>query len=130
VRLTHDHKPEHEDEEKRIREAGGHVIDNRLGGVLGVSRGIGDFYLWPFISVKPFTQKYNLPKHPDAFVVVCCDGVWDELSDAEAVALVLQMKSEENLHKVATKLRDTAFLLGSDDNISTLIIKWDKKVGD
>jgi serine/threonine protein phosphatase PrpC len=42
VRMTEDHKPSREDEQKRIRDAGGFVINNRVMGELAVSRAFGD----------------------------------------------------------------------------------------
>ena len=42
VLMSHDHKPTREDEAKRIKEAGGHVINARVMGVLAVSRSFGD----------------------------------------------------------------------------------------
>eukprot|EP00804_Cyclotella_cryptica_P002389 CCRYP_004091-RB/>CCRYP_004091-RB protein AED:0.04 eAED:0.04 QI:951/1/1/1/1/1/2/264/406 len=43
VPLSYDHKPDDEDEERRIREAGGYVSAGRVEGDLAVSRGLGDF---------------------------------------------------------------------------------------
>ena len=40
--LSQDHKPVREDEAKRIRDAGGFVINNRVMGELAVSRAFGD----------------------------------------------------------------------------------------
>jgi len=40
--LSEDHKPTREDEAKRIRDAGGFVINNRVMGELAVSRAFGD----------------------------------------------------------------------------------------
>jgi serine/threonine protein phosphatase PrpC len=40
--MSLDHKPSREDESKRIREAGGFVINNRVMGELAVSRAFGD----------------------------------------------------------------------------------------
>ncbi|KAL3810850.1 hypothetical protein ACHAXA_005850 [Cyclostephanos tholiformis] len=43
VPLSYDHKPNDEDEERRIREAGGYVSGGRVEGDLAVSRGLGDY---------------------------------------------------------------------------------------
>lgn len=40
--LSEDHKPGREDEAKRIRDAGGFVINGRVMGELAVSRAFGD----------------------------------------------------------------------------------------
>ncbi len=40
--MSEDHKPTREDEAKRIRDAGGFVINNRVMGELAVSRAFGD----------------------------------------------------------------------------------------
>jgi serine/threonine protein phosphatase PrpC len=40
--------------------------------------------------------------------------VWDELSDEEAVEIV---KSVDDPFLSSSKLKDSAFILGSDDNI-------------
>lgn len=43
VPLSFDHKPDDEQEERRIRAAGGYVAGGRVEGDLAVSRGLGDF---------------------------------------------------------------------------------------
>ena len=43
IELSHDHKPENDGETKRIKAAGGFVEDNRVNGVIAVSRAIGDW---------------------------------------------------------------------------------------
>ena len=42
--LSDDHKPDNEDEQMRITEAGGFVQDGRVNGELSLSRAIGDIY--------------------------------------------------------------------------------------
>ena len=49
------------------------------------------------------------------FVAVCCDGVWDVLSDQQAVDAVLATAPE--YERGAAALRDLAFLHGSTDNV-------------
>ena len=43
IPLSYDHKPDDEEEERRIRAAGGYVAGGRVEGDLAVSRGLGDF---------------------------------------------------------------------------------------
>jgi len=43
VALSYDHKPDDEEEERRISDAGGYVSAGRVEGDLAVSRGLGDF---------------------------------------------------------------------------------------
>ena len=43
VALSYDHKPDDEEEERRINDAGGYVSAGRVEGDLAVSRGLGDF---------------------------------------------------------------------------------------
>jgi len=112
------------DEEDRINALGGYVIGSssgtrRVNGLVAVSRSIGDFFMEPFIIAEPHVTEVDLIKE-DQFLILACDGVWDEVSDQMAVDICLK---EPDPHKAALKLRDTAYALGSDDNISVMIIK-------
>jgi serine/threonine protein phosphatase PrpC len=52
VPLSSDHRPSREDEAKRIKDAGGHIISNRVMGVLAVSRSFGDANLKKSVRVR------------------------------------------------------------------------------
>jgi len=60
----------------------------------------------------------------DEFLILACDGVWDEVSDELAVEVVA---TESDPTLASCKLRDYAYLLGSDDNISVMVIQLKKK---
>ena len=79
-KLVEEHKPEREDEMKRIQSLGGWIIPvqniMRVQGTLSVSRSIGDFNLKPFISCVPDTRDLDLEKD-NKWVVMATDGFWN-----------------------------------------------------
>ena len=58
VPLSHDHKPDNTDEDRRIRLAGGFVAGGRVEGDLAVSRGLGDFR---FKSMEVVMEAEKIP---------------------------------------------------------------------
>jgi serine/threonine protein phosphatase PrpC len=75
VRISRDHKPNDEDEARRIVASGGFVGNhNRVNGILAVSRALGDHMLKPFVSAEPTISVTNLKKS-DLFMIIACDGV-------------------------------------------------------
>jgi len=122
LRLSYDHKPYEDTEQDRIRGFGGCVMGEtgRVNGLLAVSRSIGDFYMQPYVVDEPFRKEYDL-ESDDEFLILACDGVWDEVKDSIAVDLV---RDEKNPFLASCKLRDYAYLLGSDDNISVIIVRF------
>jgi len=114
------HKPSDIDEQTRIKQLGGFVTPNgRVNGVLGVSRALGDLECQPFISAEPCIEKYEL-QADDKFVVLACDGVWDIFDDQGCIDLLMDIPNPE---KAAAVLRDSSYLKGSKDNISSIVIR-------
>jgi serine/threonine protein phosphatase PrpC len=80
-----------------------------------------------FVTADPFLCTVALSPNADApFLILCCDGVWDVLSDADAVALVQSACSSDG---PSGGERDTAKLLvkealkrGSSDNLSAMVL--------
>ncbi|XP_057776801.1 probable protein phosphatase 2C 14 isoform X2 [Salvia miltiorrhiza] len=91
--ITSDHKPEREDERRRIEDKGGfleiHRGTWRVHGTLAVSRSIGDAHLKDWVTAEPDTKLIHLT--PDMeFLVLASDGLWEQVSNQEAVDIVKQ----------------------------------------
>lgn len=74
VRLTYDHKGSDQQEAKRITDAGGFVMNNRVNGVLAVTRSLGDSSMKEFVVGAPYTTETTLGPEDD-YLIVACDGV-------------------------------------------------------
>jgi serine/threonine protein phosphatase PrpC len=121
-RLSFDHKAADPGEMQRVSEAGGFVMMGRVMGVLAVARSLGDNSLKPFVSAEPHVTSVELGnsnRHP--FLIVACDGVWDVLSDQEAVERVLACRQAQQ-HKAAELIVRAALDKGSRDNITCMVI--------
>lgn len=107
-RLTVDHRMDGCDssnnnipllEVARIERAGGFLFKGRVCGVLAVTRSLGDQILKPYVTAHPAVCEVRLvvPNNHDSnnssnsnryFLIVACDGLWDVMTDDEAVQLV------------------------------------------
>jgi len=129
-RLSKDHKPEDPVEESRIVKAGGSVLKinntklgktiGRVNGMLAVSRALGDIFLQPYVSSEPEVKRVVVNSSKNQLLILACDGLWDVLSDEDAVGIA---SSEIDPEKAAIKLRDTALNKLSTDNISVVVIR-------
>mmetsp|Transcript_28964 Transcript_28964/g.42068 ORF Transcript_28964/g.42068 Transcript_28964/m.42068 type:complete len:448 (-) Transcript_28964:336-1679(-) len=124
IPLSYDHKPDDEEEERRIKEAGGYVAGGRVEGDLAVSRGLGDFrfkngdtvlggaagargnatnnkantnMLYPDdqkVSPVPDIIVQNRSREKDEFIIVACDGIWDVQTNYECTKMVADIFAE------------------------------------
>lgn len=116
IRLSIDDKPETEKE--WILSHGGVVINGRINGSLAVGRAFGDAFLKDAIRASPHIQTVNIGTD-DKVLIIASDGLWDTLSDGEAVKIALNSK---NAQEAANNLVNRALSLGSLDNISVIIV--------
>lgn len=75
LRLSYDHKGSDENEGKRITNAGGLILNNRVNGVLAVTRALGDSYMKELVTGHPYTTETVIQPDMDEFVIIACDGV-------------------------------------------------------
>ncbi|KAK4230859.1 phosphatase 2C-like domain-containing protein [Podospora fimiseda] len=124
LRLSYDHKGNDENEGKRISNAGGLILNNRVNGVLAVTRALGDTYMKDLVTGHPYTTETVIQPDLDEFIIIACDGLWDVCSDQEAVDLV---RNIEDPNAAAKLLVDHALARFSTDNLSCMIIRFDKQ---
>lgn len=75
LRLSYDHKGSDENEGRRIANAGGLILNNRVNGVLAVTRALGDAYLKDLVTGHPYTTETVIQPDQDEFLILACDGV-------------------------------------------------------
>uniref|UniRef100_A0A7R9VJQ1 protein-serine/threonine phosphatase n=1 Tax=Chlamydomonas euryale TaxID=1486919 RepID=A0A7R9VJQ1_9CHLO len=123
IALSMDHKPNHREERERIEAAGGMVVwagTWRVGGVLAVSRAFGDKPLKRYVTSTPHVRIESLQKD-DEFLVLASDGLWDVVSNEDAIQLVRSMIDPE---EAAKHLSQEAMKRGSCDNISCIVLRF------
>jgi len=124
VRLTYDHKGSDEPEQKRIQAAGGLVVMNRVSGILAVTRSLGDHKMKKYVVGTPFTPDPVELNDNDSFLIIACDGLWDIMSDQEAIDFVSKEENKDkSCQKIAIELLSAAIRGGSTDNITVLVIR-------
>ncbi|KAK4722103.1 hypothetical protein R3W88_012336 [Solanum pinnatisectum] len=123
IPLSIDHKPDRSDERERIEQAGGFIIwagTWRVGGVLAVSRAFGDKMLKPYVVADPEIQEEEIDGVE--FLIVASDGLWNVLSNEEAVTLVQDIKDAE---AASRRLIEEAYSRGSSDNITCVVVRFE-----
>ncbi|XP_015279661.1 PREDICTED: protein phosphatase 1E [Gekko japonicus] len=126
VELMKPHKPDREDEKKRIEALGGCVVwfgAWRVNGSLSVSRAIGDAEHKPYICGDADSASMVLDGSED-YLILACDGFYDTMNPDEAVKVVADHLKENNgdssmvAHKLVASARDA----GSSDNITVIVV--------
>ena len=118
LEMSIDHKPNRDDEMKRIFERGGEVTDkqngvsrifkkNEDGPGLAVSRSLGDIVAHDCgVSSDPEVIDKEI-EPDDVFVIIGSDGIWDLMSSPEVVGFIFD-KSEGRKEVCAKMLAEEA----------------------
>lgn len=130
IPLSFDHKPNQLKERRRIKEAGGFITFTgvwRVAGILATSRALGDFPLKEprkLVTAEPDVLTFSLRDHKAHFVILATDGLWDVVSNEEAVAFIGNHINEPDYGAKALSLM--AYHRGSQDNITTIVLNITK----
>eukprot|EP01117_Protostelium_nocturnum_P013846 TRINITY_DN520_c0_g1_i1.p2 TRINITY_DN520_c0_g1~~TRINITY_DN520_c0_g1_i1.p2 ORF type:complete len:295 (-),score=85.33 TRINITY_DN520_c0_g1_i1:2279-3163(-) len=123
VEITEEHKPSNPKEKERLENAKPQVwiVNDKVAGMLGVSRSFGDMELKQWVTAEPFTQSILL-NPTDWFIVMACDGLWDVCSHQKACDIVLEHATEKS-KDLAQRLVNYALENKTMDNLSVVVIK-------
>eukprot|EP01087_Luapelamoeba_hula_P016587 TRINITY_DN5113_c1_g2_i1.p1 TRINITY_DN5113_c1_g2~~TRINITY_DN5113_c1_g2_i1.p1 ORF type:complete len:788 (-),score=282.34 TRINITY_DN5113_c1_g2_i1:71-2434(-) len=129
--MSDDHKPENAEERQRIEKSGHFVAGGRLDGTHAISRAMGDFDMKrnlqlgaseQAISNVPEFKDVRLASNDQSFVLIlACDGLWDVMTNEEAVQWIKRRLPADDLDKLAQELVEHAVSIGSTDNVSAII---------
>jgi len=105
--MSVDHKPNLKSEKKRIKAAGGFIKDNRVNGMLNLSRSFGDMNYKSNEDLSPKKQLViSLPeiceqeRNKDIdFIFIACDGIWDTISSIDAAKFINQRLKKSSKSK-------------------------------
>lgn len=156
IRVSVDHKPDCAKETARVEAAGGKIVysgcwrvaHDRVPLRLAISRSLGDHPLKvnlpescsaPLVSVEPDITVVDVASAQNELMVFASDGLWDRLSDNEAVRLARAKVAEfdaddddgdssspssESLRYAASALIKDALNKRSMDNITAMVVSW------
>jgi serine/threonine protein phosphatase PrpC len=120
--LCQDHKPCSPEERKRIENLGGKIefdgSDWRIKN-LSLSRAFGDKDCHPYVTYLPQIYGYNL--NQDKFIILACDGLWDILSNQDAVDFINNLIINKFKGNYSKALAEYALKKGSMDNITVIV---------
>jgi protein phosphatase 1L len=57
------------------------------------------------------------------YLILACDGLWEMMTDQEAVDMSSFFVANRTVEAAAKRLRDIAYARGSTDNISVSVVK-------
>ncbi|KAA8527967.1 hypothetical protein F0562_035163 [Nyssa sinensis] len=133
VQMSQDHRASYLPERKRVEDLGGHIVLGRLNDELAVTRALGDWYMKSLhgsaspLTAEPEVQQVLLTED-DEFLILGCDGIWDVMSNQEAVSLVRQeLSRNDDPHQCARELvnqakRMEAKRMDKDDNLTAIVV--------
>ena len=132
TRLSTLHTAHNPAECERIESAGGHILLHRVNGVLAVTRALGDNGMHKAgLTAQPAYKRVELAGGTQTdgasadgwWLLLCCDGVSDVLSEVELRSLVVNASSgNASAALVASEVVSESLLHQSTDNVTACVL--------
>ena len=114
----------------RIESAGGHILLHRVNGVLAVTRALGDNGMHKAgLIAQPAYSRVELhnndtdgPSKDGWWLLLCCDGVSDVLSEVELRSVVTASVSDASAARVASAVVSESLAHQSTDNVTACVV--------
>lgn len=119
--LSWDHTPEAC--ERGVTARGAHVIMSRVNGILAVARAIGDTHI-AGLTPRP---SFMITEAKGGYLINACDGFWDVCTNESAFKVIddyLEKYPNATCEDLAAHLAQRAFFVGSADNITVIVVKF------
>ncbi|XP_076902499.1 putative protein phosphatase 2C 47 [Bidens hawaiensis] len=125
TQITQDHRGSTCEEKERCERLGGYFDqDGYLNGQLGVTRALGDWHMKnsKVLTAEPDVRQMVLTDN-DEFMIIACDGIWDVMSNQEAVGIVrCQLRLHNDPQRCANELINRALRLDATDNLTAIVV--------
>jgi serine/threonine protein phosphatase PrpC len=114
---------------KGVKRRGGKVKEGRINGYLNMARSIGDYHLRGANSSRSKVTKMPLESiHPESHLILCCDGIYEGGVTTKQIVsrvnyVVTHPNSFNNNELLAGGIVNIAYLSGSEDNLSAMVVK-------
>ena len=120
IPITKCHNCYNVDETLRIKKSGGIIFNNRVYGILMLTRSFGDKEMKKHgVIAKPDIICKKISEN-DIFIIIASDGVWDTVDENDIITMGDFNLSSDELSKRIVKL---AIEKGTMDNVSCIVIK-------
>lgn len=123
--LTPDlHQPLQPKEISRLHSGQFQITNERIGGVLALSRALGDnFFEKHGLIHEPDIYQYQISNATPSYVVVSCDGLTENnVLSTNKIGEIIAAHKDQRTDEIAYTLATSAYERGSEDNISVIVM--------
>ena len=122
-RLSYDHRASDPKEKQRVIALGGVIENDRVDGVLMLTRVFGDFELKSRgVNCNPDISCTNIDlEEKNQYLIIACDGIWDVLSEEDVRQII--MFGKNNAEDISKEIMKKSLFNNAFDNLSLFVAK-------